>query len=99
MVPLRGLGEVLTNEFPNINSDEIVSWNSDTKTATVTIGNRSVRVTAGDEYMYVNGSAVYMGGAEAEIVDGRVYLPFRAIGSAFGINVNWDAENRMALYN
>ncbi len=99
MVPLGGLSIALTNEFPNINENEIVSWNSRTKTAGITIGNINVQLTAGDKYMYVNGRKEYMGGAVAEIVNGRIYLPFRAIGQAFGVNASWDADYRMAQYN
>ena len=99
MVPLRALGELLTDEFPNVNSDEIVKWNAETKTATVTIGSKTVVATVGSNYIYVDGLAVAISnGASPEIVDGRVYLPFRTVGEAFGVSVNWDAGTRTSTF-
>ncbi len=99
MVPLRALGELLTDEFPNVNSDEIVKWNAETKTATVTIGSKTVVATVGSNYIYVDGRTVAISnGASPEIVDGRVYLPFRTVGEAFGVSVNWDAGTRTATF-
>ena len=50
--------------------------------------------------MVIDGTAITMeNGVKAEIVDGRMFVPFRALGTALGVPVSWDAETRTAIYN
>ena len=50
--------------------------------------------------MNVNGSTIAMAnGVTAEITDGRMFVPFRALGQAFGVSVSWDADTKTAIYN
>lgn len=49
--------------------------------------------------MIVDGISTTMEyGVEAEIKDGRMFIPFRALGNALGVNVNWDANTKTAIY-
>ena len=36
---------------------------------------------------------------KAEIKDGRMYIPFRALGKALDVNVTWEAETKTAIYS
>ena len=38
-------------------------------------------------------------GVYPEIKDGRMFVPFRALGEAFGIEVNWDSNTWTASFN
>ena len=50
--------------------------------------------------MNVNGSTIAMAnGVTAEITDGRMFVPFRALGQAFGVSVSWNADTKTAIYN
>ena len=50
--------------------------------------------------MVVDGTRIPMEyGVKAEIKDGRMFVPFRALGQALGIAVTWDANTRTAIYN
>ncbi len=49
--------------------------------------------------MIVNGKSIVMeNGVKAEITDGRMFVPFRALGNALGVNVDWDADTKTAIY-
>lgn len=49
--------------------------------------------------MIVDGTPVTMdNGVKAEITDGRMYIPFRALGEALGVEVDWDANTKTAIY-
>ena len=50
--------------------------------------------------MVVDGTPIPMEyGVVAEITDSRMFVPFRALGQALGVPVDWDAETRTAIYN
>ena len=49
--------------------------------------------------MIVNGTAQLMdNGVKAEITDARMYVPFRALGKALGVQVDWDSTSKTATY-
>ncbi len=49
--------------------------------------------------MYIDGNAVKLeNSAKAELKNGRMYIPFRALGNALGVNVSWDDSSRTAIY-
>lgn len=49
--------------------------------------------------MVINGMPTTMEyGVSAEIKDGRMYIPFRALGSALGVDVSWIADTKTAVY-
>ncbi len=107
MVPLRFVAVALGVDPASIsNPDESskVAWDANTKTVTIYYGagtgQKIVQFTAGSNTMLVDGSPIPMEyGVVAEIKDGRMFVPFRALGNALGINVTWDADTRTATYN
>lgn len=107
MVPLRFVSIALGVDKDNVTSvDESskISWDAITKTATIFYaagnGQKIIQFQAGSAYMTVDGTQIPMeNGVVAEIVDGRMFVPFRALGTALGVSVSWDAETRTAIYN
>jgi len=107
MVPLRFVMIALGVDSDNVGSfDESgkVQFDTNTKTATIfyAAGTQmtTIQFQAGSNVMKVNGAEINMeNGVKAEIVDGRMFVPFRAIGTAINVNVGWDADTRTATYN
>ena len=107
MVPLRVVALALGVDSANAaNPDETnaVNWDANSKTATIVYGQGSTKTViqfqAGSNNMNVNGSTIAMAnGVTAEITDGRMFVPFRALGQAFGVSVSWDADTKTAIYN
>ncbi|MGB9850267.1 MAG: copper amine oxidase N-terminal domain-containing protein [Moorellaceae bacterium] len=66
---------------------ENIVW--DGTKATFIGSNRVVQVTPGSNVLAINGAPVTMD-VVAEIVDGRVMVPFRWVAQAFGAQVDWD---------
>ena len=107
MVPLRfvmiALG-VDSDSVGNFDESGKVQFDANTKTATIFFAAgtnmTTIQFTAGSNIMKVNGAEINMeNGVKAEIVDGRMFVPFRAIGTAINVNVGWDADTRTATYN
>ncbi len=107
MVPLRfvtlALGVDQANAADADNSSKI-AWDANSKTATIFYaagsGQKIIQFTAGSATMTVDGVAITMdNGVVAEIVDGRMFVPFRALGQALGVPVSWNADTRTAIYN
>ena len=107
MVPLRFVMVALGVDSENVGSfddSNKVSFDANTKTATIfyAAGTNmtTIQFTAGSNTMIVNGATIPMeNGVKAEIVDGRMFVPFRAIGTAINVKVGWDADTRTATYN
>ncbi|MBR0104331.1 MAG: copper amine oxidase N-terminal domain-containing protein [Firmicutes bacterium] len=94
MMPLRAVVEALSGTA-------IVTWDHDTKTATVLFGARVISMTIGQKSMKINGVDVAMLAAPV-IVESRTFLPLRDLGYALGLNesqVNWNAETKTATLN
>jgi hypothetical protein len=94
MVPLRNIGEELGAE---------VQWDEEIQTVTLADGSRTVKVMAGGSDMLVSSSNVqnhrepikrewHTLDSPPVVVSGRVLLPLRAIGEAFGVKVTWDPK-------
>ena len=66
-----------------------VNWNESAKTAIVEKDGTVVTLVVGETSMYVNG-VHRVNDSMPQIIDGRVYLPIRAVLEAFGASVNWD---------
>ncbi len=82
-----------------LGSDAEITWLPKTKTAVVKYGAHTAKITANSSYLIADGKNVrFKNGAYAEIKDGRIYLPFRALGEALGFKVSWDSEKRAAVY-
>lgn len=107
MVPLRFVMVALGIDTENVGSFDDsgkVTFDANTKTATIfyAAGTQmtTIQFTAGSNIMIVNGAQIPMeNGVKAEIVDGRMFVPLRAIGTAINVNVGWDADTRTATYN
>lgn len=84
LVPLRAAMEAFGCD---------VSWDEPTKTATVTKDDTTVKVPVGRSIIYVDYVPV-VNDTSAKIVDGRVYLPIRAVLEAFGASVGWDEKTQ-----
>lgn len=98
MVPVR----FISNAF-GISNDQVI-WDNGKKTVTIVSPIQIVQFTAGSSTMLLDGSAVTMYSPDnlevmAEIVGDRCYVPFRAMGQAFGISVEWDDATQSAIYN
>lgn len=107
MVPLRFVSVALGVDSSNIaNPDESnkVTWDANSKTTTIYYGagtgQKIIQFQASSNIMVVDGTRIPMEyGVKAEIKDGRMFVPFRALGQALGIAVTWDANTRTAIYN
>ncbi|MFX3631753.1 MAG: copper amine oxidase N-terminal domain-containing protein [Candidatus Pristimantibacillus sp.] len=84
--PLRSIGEKL---------DAKVTWSSQNKTATVTKDGVTLEVKVGSKDMVVGDRIIHMD-VTPQVEKGRTYLPLRYIGEAFGYNVNWYKNSRIA---
>lgn len=49
--------------------------------------------------MVIDGvSQIMDNSVQAEITDGRMFVPFRALGNALGVDVEWDTDTKTAIY-
>ncbi len=110
LVPLRfvslalGVDSEAVESVDAADASDSVTFDPVTKTATIYYAegtNRTViAFTAGSNVMKVNGAEVPMNyGVTAEITDSRMFVPFRALGTALGVKVTWDDATRTATYN
>ncbi len=66
-----------------------VEWNNESRIATAVKGDIKVEVPIGQKYIIVNGEQKSIDTA-AKIVNGRTFLPIKAVIEAFGSDVEWD---------
>jgi Copper amine oxidase N-terminal domain/Bacterial Ig domain len=57
----------------------------------------AVNLTIGSDIMFVNTYQIKIS-EPALIVDGRLYIPFRSLGEAFGADVLWNGATKTATY-
>jgi hypothetical protein len=85
MIPLRGLFEQLGYN---------ISWNSATKTATLSkSGKDSIVLIVDDNNIYTGNKTIYSD-VPPQIIGNRMYLPLSAVGDAANIEVSWDSETK-----
>ncbi len=82
MVPLRATMEAY---------GATVRWDAETSTAIVTKGVTTVTCKIGEAAIYRNGTKI-ANDAAATVVDGRTYLPIRAVLEALDATVSWDGN-------
>ena len=87
MVPLRAILEALGAS---------VEWNHDTKTVSATLGDDSLSLTVGSKTITKNESKITCD-VPAQITDGRVMIPARAVAESLGAKVVWDAVSRTVI--
>ena len=80
LVPIRAV-------FEKAGAD--VTWDQDSKTATLVRGNYTVKITVGDNVLYKNNAQVALS-MSALNYNGRILIPVRAIGEAMDFDINWD---------
>ncbi len=80
LIPLRGVFEKM---------GYTISWDGNTKTAMLISDKTRVSVTAGSSEFTVNGETKALD-VPAQIMNGSMMLPLRAIGEAAGANVTWN---------
>lgn len=66
----------------------IVSWDYESQSAIVKKDGVTVRVPIGETFIYKN-DEVIINDTESIAVDGRIYVPIRAVMEAFGCDVIW----------
>jgi len=100
LVPLRFVSLAISGEnVENADASKSVVWDSDTKTATINTNNKVIKFTADSTLMIVDDKTIVMDNdVKAEIKDNRMFIPFRALGKALGVNVSWDADTKTAIY-
>ena len=84
LVPLRAIFEAL---------GATVDWDGNTQTVTATRDNKVIKITIGDNKLYVNNNVTVLD-VPAQIINDRTLVPVRAVSEAFGCNVDWDGETR-----
>ncbi|MDD4048603.1 MAG: beta-propeller domain-containing protein [Clostridia bacterium] len=80
LVPLRFISE---------NLQANVVWDKDTSAVTLTVGKKNVKFLPGNSVMVVNGKDIKID-VSPEIINGRTFVPIRAITEAFGKKVFYD---------
>ena len=98
MVPVRFISLALG--LP----ENAVRWDPAHSTVTIDAGNRIVQFQTGSYHFTVNGVMMPMVSPDGlpvamEIREERSFVPFRALGEAFGIRVSWEQETSTAVFN
>lgn len=89
LVPLRDLLVALGVQ----NDDEHIIWNGDEQSVTIVKDDKTVKLSVGTTEIFLNGELYRTLEVPAKNVDGRVYLPARAVAEALGFFVDFDAES------
>ena len=85
LIPLRGVFEKM---------GYAISWEPNTKTATLTADGTTVSVSANSATFIVNGEVKSLD-VPAQIMNGSMMLPLRAIGESAGANVTWNGAAKV----
>ncbi len=100
MIPVRFVSQALGLQ------ENQVQWDNEERTVTILNGSKVVQFKIGSSDLIINGVKTNMYSLDAtplkvkaEVKDNRSFLPLRALGTAFGINVGWDAATKTAIFN
>lgn len=86
LIPLRGV-------FENLGYS--VSWDGNTKTATLENDNYTIKIQSDSSTFTVNSQTKTLD-VPAQIINGSMMIPLRAVGEGTGVTVNWDASTKSA---
>jgi hypothetical protein len=89
LIPLRGVFEKMGYS---------IEWDGATKTATLKTDKNSISVSANSSAFTVNGESKALD-VPAQIMNGSMMLPLRAIGESAGANVVWNGETKTVSIN
>ena len=89
LVPVRGV-------FESMGFD--VSWDNSSKTTTLKKEGLTITSQVDMNYMTVNGTQKSLD-VKAQIINGNLMLPLRAISEATGAQVNWDSSTSTVSIN
>jgi hypothetical protein len=84
LVPLRAIFEAM---------GATIDWNGGTQTVTAIRGNDTVVLQVGNHTMTRNGQSITLD-VPPRIMEGRTFVPARAVAEAFGAVVGWDNATR-----
>lgn len=100
LVPLRFVAlAIACGDIDDADNNESIIWDSVTKTATIIFDGKTIEFTAESDTMVIDGKLQTMeNGVKAEITDGRMFVPFRALGNALDVNVEWEPNTKTAVY-
>lgn len=73
-----------------------VLWNESGKTVTVQRGDKSIEIQNGKNQMRVNGTPVRLD-VPAQIIEGRMLIPLRAIATALECIINWGDRDKIVV--
>ncbi|WP_458397541.1 stalk domain-containing protein [Anaerotignum sp.] len=90
LLPVRSVSNALGGE---------VIWDAATKTVEVTKGGTNVVMTVGAEYIIVKGENVIHASVPAQVINGRTYVPLRALGEALDCEIVWINETKTVEIN
>lgn len=89
MLPLKFTAESLKAK---------VKWDAKTNTATLTLKGKTIKVKTGSRVMYVNGKEKKIS-IPAKTIEGRLFVPLRAISEAFDKKIFWDKRGLIIISN
>ncbi len=87
-IPVRGVFEKLGYE---------ISWNNDTKTATLVNETKTIEISAYKNHLTIDNNTAVALDLPAQIIDGYMLIPLRAVATAAGIDMEWDHVNRTVM--
>jgi len=98
MVPVRFISMGL-----GVDADRVL-WSPDTSTVTIDAGERILQFQTNSSMMRINGIEVPMLNAAgnpvySEVRDERAFIPFRALGNALNVHVDWDPSTATATFD
>ncbi|MFD2673455.1 copper amine oxidase N-terminal domain-containing protein [Marinicrinis sediminis] len=92
MVPVRFFAEAMGV------SEGDIYWDSETQTTMMVKGDTEIKITLGDNEMWKNDTRIMMD-TEAEIQDGRIFIPVRFAAEGLGASVAWDGDENHIILN
>ncbi len=84
LVPLRAVADAF---------GAVVSWDADSKTASIILRNKTILITLDKDTAMINGNPTPIG-SKAILLGGRVMVPFRFIAEALGAKVDYNGETK-----
>jgi protocatechuate 3,4-dioxygenase beta subunit len=91
-VPVRYIGYAIGM------SGSDISWDSNNDTATFSYAGKTVEFTLGSKTYTINGEPNEMDVIPIDL-NGRIFIPVRFVGDAFGYSVSWNASTRKVRFS